>query len=285
MRFGLVGAGPWATSTHAPALLSHPEVDLVGVWARRPSAAASLGAPVFDDYDALLEAVDAVAFAVPPAVQAPLAVRAATAGKHLVLDKPLAGDLAAAEDLVRVVEQAGVATIMVLTRRFATETRAFLDAARGGDWAAAEAVWLSGAVLGGVYAGSSWRHELGALADIGPHVLDLVDAALGPITGVRHAHHHAPSDTWQIGLEHTGDRRSVVTLSLRTPVTPSVLRVSVHGAGGVVELSGRESSSLDCYAVLLDELLSAARAHAPHPLDVHRGLHLQQVAEQVRRAL
>ncbi|WP_410095188.1 Gfo/Idh/MocA family oxidoreductase [Streptomyces sp. wa22] len=40
--------------------------------------------------DALLAASDAVAFAVPPDVQAPLAVRAAEAGCHLLLDKPVA---------------------------------------------------------------------------------------------------------------------------------------------------------------------------------------------------
>ena len=43
-----------------------------------------------EDSSAFLDAVDGVAFAVPPDVQAPIAVAAARAGKHLMLEKPLA---------------------------------------------------------------------------------------------------------------------------------------------------------------------------------------------------
>ncbi|MEU3504555.1 gfo/Idh/MocA family oxidoreductase, partial [Streptomyces hundungensis] len=39
-RIGLLGTGPWAAATHAPALAAHPGVDFVGVWGRRPEAAA-----------------------------------------------------------------------------------------------------------------------------------------------------------------------------------------------------------------------------------------------------
>lgn len=66
MRVGLVGAGPWARATQAPSLQAHPDIEFAGVWARRPDAAASMGAPVFESYDAMLEEVEAVAFAVPP---------------------------------------------------------------------------------------------------------------------------------------------------------------------------------------------------------------------------
>ncbi|NDZ89066.1 gfo/Idh/MocA family oxidoreductase, partial [Streptomyces sp. SID10115] len=34
LRFGLVGTGPWASATHAPALSRHPGVDLNGIWGR-----------------------------------------------------------------------------------------------------------------------------------------------------------------------------------------------------------------------------------------------------------
>lgn len=282
MRFGLVGAGPWAAGTHAPALAAHPGVELVGGWARRPERIT--WAPAYPSFEALLDDVDAVALAVPPAVQAPLAARAARAGKHLVLEKPVAADLAGARAVADAVDEAGVASVLVLTRRFAPETRAFLDAATRVDAVAADGVWLSGAALGGPYAASPWRRSDGALADVGPHVIDLLDAALGPVTGVLDARHHSPSDTWQLGLDHDG-RRSTATLSLRTPVQPSVLRVAVHGAGGYAELTSRETASGACFRVLLDELLHAARTGAPHPLDVHRGVHLQAVAAQVLAAL
>src|SRR4051812_27260397 len=94
MRIGLLGTGPWAGMAHAPALSEHAGVDFAGVWGRRPEAAKELadryGTRSYDDVDALLADVDAVAVALPPAVQADLAVRAARAGRHLLLDEPLA---------------------------------------------------------------------------------------------------------------------------------------------------------------------------------------------------
>lgn len=286
MRIGLVGAGPWAATTHAPALLAHPGVELAGVWARRPEAAQSLGAPVFADYPALLEAVDAVAFAVPPSVQSPMATRAADAGKHLILEKPIAASLPAAEELTRAVQAAGVGSIVLLTRRFAPETREFLASVAGHRWAAGAATWLSGAALGGPYAASAWRHADGALFDVGPHLLDLLDVALGEITDVVLVRRDAPSDTWQLVLEHRGGVRSTAAMSLRTPVRPTAFRVAVHGAGGVQELTSRATSATDCYATLLDEFLTAVNGGlSGHLCDVERGLHLQRVIDQALRTL
>ncbi|HYD09206.1 MAG TPA: Gfo/Idh/MocA family oxidoreductase, partial [Acidimicrobiales bacterium] len=100
VRVGVVGAGPWASMVHAPVLAHSPTTELVGVWARRPEAAAEVatrnGAVAYDDVDALIDACDAVAFAVPPDVQAAIAVRAARAGKHLLLEKPIAMGVAEA---------------------------------------------------------------------------------------------------------------------------------------------------------------------------------------------
>ena len=97
MRFGLVGTGPWATMAHGPGLAAAHEVDLVGVWGRSlekaETLAGTLGVTAYDDYDALLADVEAVAFAVPPDVQAEMALVAARAGKHLLLDKPVAMDV------------------------------------------------------------------------------------------------------------------------------------------------------------------------------------------------
>ncbi len=60
MKFGLLGTGPWAERTHGPALAAHDEVELVGVWGRRPeptgALAARLGTRPYADLDALLDA-------------------------------------------------------------------------------------------------------------------------------------------------------------------------------------------------------------------------------------
>src|SRR3954468_5644278 len=94
MRFGVLGTGFWAREIHAASLAEHPDAELVGVWGRDLSKAKALGAQFdvqgYDDLDALLDRVDAVSFSLPPDVQVPLAIRAAEAGKHLLLEKPIA---------------------------------------------------------------------------------------------------------------------------------------------------------------------------------------------------
>ena len=75
--FGLVGTGYWADVAHAAGIAAHPDAELVGVWGRDPAKASALaakhGVRAFDDLDELIAAVDAVAFSVPPDVQAELA--------------------------------------------------------------------------------------------------------------------------------------------------------------------------------------------------------------------
>ena len=94
VRVGLVGAGPWAGMFHAPMLSADAGTTLAAVWSRRPEAAEQLatahGATAASSFGDLLSRCDAVAFSVPPDVQAELAPTAALAGKHLILEKPLA---------------------------------------------------------------------------------------------------------------------------------------------------------------------------------------------------
>lgn len=77
LAVALVGAGPWAEAVYAPMLAAGPETRLACVWSRRPQAARALaaahGSEGVESFDALLERCDAVAFAVPPDVQAELA--------------------------------------------------------------------------------------------------------------------------------------------------------------------------------------------------------------------
>ena len=130
LRFGLVGTGYWAQEAHATALAGHEDADLIGVWGRDPAkteaAAARFGIAGYTDLDRLLAEVDAV-IAVPPDVQAELAVRAAAAGRHLLLDKPLALSLDGADKVAEAVAAGGVASLVFFTLRFLPEVAAWME--------------------------------------------------------------------------------------------------------------------------------------------------------------
>src|SRR6516164_986687 len=94
LKFGLAGTGFWARIAHAPALASADGIEFTAVWGRNREAAAGLaaayGVAAHHDIAAFLDGLDGVAFAVPPNVQAAIATTAARAGKHLLLEKPIA---------------------------------------------------------------------------------------------------------------------------------------------------------------------------------------------------
>jgi predicted dehydrogenase len=288
LRVGLVGAGPWAQMIHAPGIANHPGTTLTGVWARRADAARELagahGAEPFEDYTAMLSTVDAVAFCVPPAVQGPMAIEAATAGKHVILEKPIAESVEVAERLAAAVADAGVASLVVLTRRYAPETKELLTQLhRTGGWTGADGRWLTGALLDGPFSNSQWRHEKGALDDIGPHAFDLLDAALGEITDVIAAN-VSETGLWQLILQHAGGATSTLSLTLSLPLQPPFADFTVFGPNGHRTLNSRDTSAQDCFTNLLDDFVAMVHSGTTtHECDVRRGLHLQRVIDLARR--
>ncbi|MFF4535937.1 Gfo/Idh/MocA family protein [Streptomyces aureus] len=281
VRVGLVGAGPWARAVHARVLAAGPETVLTSVWARRPEAAretaAPYGAAVAATFEELLDGCEAVAFSVPPAVQAELAVRAAAAGKALLLEKPLALDLAAARGLVDAIDAAGVVSQLVLTNRYHPAVRRFLATARTLDVSGARSCGISGAFLGGPFA-TPWRLEHGALLDLGPHLLDLLDAALGPVVRVRGA--GDPHRWLELTCEHESGAVSQASLSGSVEVERGITRVELFGRHPELVLDAGALDHEESWPVLRHEFATAVRTGTPGPIDAHRGLYLQTLIAQ-----
>jgi predicted dehydrogenase len=284
VEVGLVGAGPWAATMHGPVLATGPQTRLSAVWARRPEAATELAARLDTyaarSYEELLDRCEAVAFAVPPDVQAALAPRAARAGKALLLEKPLALDLAGARALADAVAEHGVVTQLVLTKRYHPRTRSFLAAAAVFDAVGARTRYLHGAFLGGPMA-TGWRLTRGALYDLGPHLLDLVDAALGPVEKVRAT---GDSRRWiELTCLHRGGAVSQLSLSGAVGLQSSRAGIELFGPAGTLALDFRTVDHEQCWSTLRAEFAAAVRSGVPHSLDVRRGLMLQELLDRIER--
>ncbi|MEU5490180.1 Gfo/Idh/MocA family oxidoreductase [Streptomyces sp. NPDC020196] len=294
LRIGLVGAGPWARLTHAPALAGHPGAVLGGVWGRRPEAARALAAAHGTEaysgeagLDALLATSDAVAFAVPPDVQAPLAVRAADAGCHLLLDKPVATTVEGARGTADAAERAGVASVVFCTLRFARGTAGWIaEQAATGGWFTARASWI-GALFApdapSEFAASPWRREKGGLWDVGPHALSVLIPVLGDVTDVVAA--RGPADAVHLLLRHTSGASSTVTLALGAPEGAAGTEVEFRGAAGVSALPEGGGDALDAFRAAVDALSDAARTGVAHDCDVRFGLRLTEVLAQAEAEL
>jgi predicted dehydrogenase len=286
MRFGVLGTGFWAKEVHAAALAAHPDAELAGIWGRDVAKAKGVGAefdvPGYGDVDALLAEVDAVAIALPPDVQAPLAERAAEAGKHLLLEKPIALDVAAADRIVAAVQASGVASVVFFTFRFQQATSTWLTQAGRTTLAGGAGSWL-GSLAGSPFDDSPWRKEHGALWDLGPHALSLLVPALGPVVSVLAS--PGLRDTVHLVLTHASGAASTLTLSHTVAPLSGGTEFFVHGDAGRLVLLPDEQSGVESFGVAVDELTAAALTGGTHPCDVAFGRDVVVVLAAAQRAL
>jgi predicted dehydrogenase len=281
MRFGLLGTGHWAAEAHAAALVAAPDVTLAGVWGRNPEKAALLagryGTRAYSDVDALLAEVDAVAIALPPDVQAPLAARAARAGKHLFLDKPVALTTAAADEVVDAVDATGVHSVVFFTNRFKPAVPGFLrETIATGGWDGGRATLL-GSLAGGPFDDSPWRHQHGGLWDLGPHALSILLPVLGPVVRVSAA--EGPHRTATVLLAHEGGAVSTMALSVVAPEAATTWDVSFYGQAGWTSTPAEGEAVPAAVAAL------AALAAGETDCDVHFGREVVAILESADRTI
>lgn len=289
MRFGLVGTGPWASTVHGPGLVAAGGVDLVGVWGRDPTKTAAsaerLGVTGHNSLEAMIDDVDALAFAVPPDVQAVLALQAAAAGRHLLLDKPVATSAAAAQQLAEVAAEHRVASVVFFTDRFSVGSADWFQSLDDGRWAGASVRWLASlADAGNPAAGSDWRHEKGALWDIGPHALSTLTAALGPVQEITCV--GGCRDLVHLVLRHDSGATSTATLTLFAPPAAAQHEVLVWGERGLSRMPDREpSGDLVALGRAARALAVSAATGEDHPAGLRLGVRIVELLELAQRQL
>ena len=289
MRFGLVGTGFWARNVHATALDVTADVTFEGIWGRDMLAAQSLAgdydATAYESFDKMLDAVEAVAFAVPPDIQATKAIQAARRGKHLLLDKPLATGRELADELAEAVTSSGVTTTVFFTARFQPEVASWLDRTMRQEWSSVEASWICSAFeAGSPFADSPWRREKGALWDVGPHALSIVLPLLGPVSGVTGRRGHG--DLVHLVLEHQSGATSTLNLTLAAPRTASDIRLEAWGAEGRESMPESITPPADALQTALEELVQlAGRGQTTHPCDATFGRYVVEVLDRAEKCL
>ncbi|MDX3227676.1 Gfo/Idh/MocA family oxidoreductase [Streptomyces sp. ME19-01-6] len=283
MRFGLLGTGHWAAETQGAALAAHPEAELVGVWGRDPAKARALadryGIRAYDRADELIADVEAVAVALPPDIQSDLALRAARAGRHLLLDKPLAFTTEDADRVVDAVEEHGLASVVFFTRRFAQPVEDFLTrAAADGGWDGVRVTAFASIFRpGNPYGGSPWRRERGGLWDVGPHALSVLLPVLGPVAEVTAV--GGPRGAAHVLLRHRSG--AVGTLALTLDARPAAVAhtCDFYGEQGVAAVPDAGITPVEAFTAATDRLLRGARAGTDDPCDARFGREVVAVLE------
>lgn len=289
MRFGVVGTSYWAQEIHATALAGAEHAELVGVWGRDPAktdqVAQRFGITAHADPSSLFADVDAVAFSVPPDVQAALAVEAAEHGCHLLLEKPIGLTVDQADAVLDAARDRGLASIVFFTSRFDAAVGSWLEHTRAtGGWTGAHAAWL-GSIFhpGNPFGASPWRREYGALWDVGPHALSLVLPLLGPVVEVAAA--RGPGDTSHLVLGHEDGGSSTVTLSLSVPEAAARSELSVYGETGWERMPAAAGDPVRAHQAASTSLRQSAMSGEAHPCDAAFGREVVAVLERASDVL
>ncbi len=255
LGFAILGAGMVA-EYHLNALQECADLGarLVGVGhynpARYDDISERFGAPA-SAYDDLLAnpAVDAVCICTPSGYHAQQAIAAASSGKHVLVEKPMALSLADADAMIAACRDNGVQLGVCLQRRAEPLFRRVHDAIHGGD--------LGEITIGVVtmpylrdepyYAQAEWRGTWamdggGVLMNQGIHIVDLLLWFLGDPVEV---HAFADSRHRSVEIEDTAGavlrfaNGSVATITATVATEPGFPhRLEVYGTNGGIQIEG-----------------------------------------------
>src|SRR4051812_43164469 len=192
MRAALIGCGKIA-HWHRSALL-RAGIDVVAAVDRDPqkAAQAAAGAPGCTAYTDTAEMLrearpDVVHVLTPPPGHTPLALQAARAGAHAIVEKPFALSVADAEAMLAAAAEHGVLVIPThnyLFKPSVVKARRYVAEGAVGDVVYVDAFYgLYGEAVEG---GAHWSHDLpgGAFTNYLPHLAYLVDHFLDGVREV-----------------------------------------------------------------------------------------------------
>lgn len=187
-RVGVIGAGSIAQS-HLTAYSKNADVELIAVadmnLERARTVAEQFGAPrAYGDPHELLAdpEIDGVSICTWNNSHASWAIAAIEAGKHVLVEKPIARTLAEAEEIQRITEQSDRVVQVGFVRRHSPNCqvlKSFIDAGELGDMYYAKASLIRRMGNPGGWFADKEIAGGGPLLDIGIHVLDLAWYLMG----------------------------------------------------------------------------------------------------------
>ncbi len=203
LGIALIGAGMVAKTHMAAIAHAQPAVTLSGVLSRTPSKTGALIAgfaeqfekppAVYQTLDDVLadETVEAAVIVTPPNVREDLIAPLARAGKHILLEKPVARTLEEAGAVVALCEEAGVTLSIVFQHRFREASRAakdLIDSGELGELGLAEIAvpyWRGQDYYDELGRGTYARDGGGVLISQAIHTIDLVNHLVGPVKSIQ----------------------------------------------------------------------------------------------------
>lgn len=251
----LVGYGAGGRVFHAPFIGATPGLRLAAIVTSDPERARQAhsqwpSASIESDVDrALAAGHDLAVITTPNATHVPLALKALQAGVHVVLDKPIAPDAAAAEDLAQAAQDAGRLLVPYQNRRWDSDLLTALAVARSGRLGTVHR-FDSRIDRFRVSPKAGWKGSAdpelmgGLLYDLGPHLIDQALMLMGPVVRVTASartvrRDELADDDVTIMLEHASGALSVLGASQAAAFAEP--RMVLTGTSGALRIDAADS--------------------------------------------
>lgn len=251
VRAGIVGLGRWGQNL-VEANRKDPDsrLSIVRAATRSPDKArefcAGLALPLDPSLEALLASddIEAVVLATPHSQHASQIRSAAAAGRHVLVEKPLALTLVDASAAIEACEAAGMCLAVGFNRRFLPAFNALQSAMDAGELG--RPLHIEGSFCGPFgyqYTDEMWRgskaeNPAGGMAAMGIHILDAMIAVMGPVRRVsvlsrRLAVTSHLDDTTTVLLEFVSGATGTLSTIM---ATASYWRLHAFGASGWAQI-------------------------------------------------
>lgn len=184
LRVGIVGYG-WVAGAHIEAIGNCTGAEVVAVYSSRDISPGD-GIQVYDDLDAMLadDGIDVISICSYPKQHKQQAIAAARAGKHLIIEKPLALSMGDCREIEAAVSEAGVQVCVCFECRYSSQfltTKAVIDQGLIGEVHYGEVDYYHG--IGPWYGQFRWNtsRENGgsSLLSAGCHAMDALLLCMG----------------------------------------------------------------------------------------------------------
>ncbi len=275
LRLALIGCGKVTERFHVPAALACSAVRLealVDPELRRAEALAAMtdGAAALPGVEGLAGRIDAAVVAAPHHLHAELTCALLDQGIHVLVEKPMALDVASCDRMIAAAERHGATLAVGLVRRWYDASRWVKAAIEAGDLGPVLAVDAREGVVFSwqVVSDATFRRAMGGgvLADIGVHVLDLLAWWLGEpgVVAYRDDAMGGVEAECEIELAFPGGARGVVELSRTRTLRNSVV---IRGENATLRVGAGVDPELVLEHAGRERVLSAhARARGAEPV-------------------
>jgi myo-inositol 2-dehydrogenase / D-chiro-inositol 1-dehydrogenase len=275
MRIGIIGAGSMG-QVHAAAWLE-AGAQVVAVYSASLESALSLapqyGARVCSSLTELLEHVDVVDLCVPTHLHHAMTLEAATAGKHVVCEKPMALELSDARAMIMACDKAGVRLFIAHVLRFFPQYRASRDAVKAGQIGDLGVMRLKRAAYQPRVSGENWfldsQKSGGMILDLMVHDFDYARWLGGSVTRVfaksaRASRIDSPTDYALVTLEFESGAMAQVEGGWAYPAGVFRTGFDIAGSSGLIEWSSDDTNTVKSFL----EPVNSSAAEVGLPLSI-----------------